>query len=230
MPTSFRFSLRALILLAVVIGVICGGVIRPMMVRQSKLRHQVAKLPADTSVAYSGTLFPEVHSIWFRHSNSSSPRGFSRGDIGDTDIAYVVDAFPRLRVLNIGSNRLTDTRLSDASIDSILKLKELWHLSIDGRVTDRQLTRLSRLPELTELVLTFPSITDDGLAHLAEFPKLKTLMLVGEWSPDSLIASLAELRDLESLHVSYVGMDLAERLRLREELELRMPHCKVYVY
>ena len=73
---------------------------------------------------------------------------------------------------------LTDTKVSDAGLENISRLKHLFALHLDGtKVGDKGLEHIALLPELRSLWLDRTAVSDDGLAALSNSHKLRTLSL-----------------------------------------------------
>lgn len=75
---------------------------------------------------------------------------------------------------------LTCTKVTDAGIVHLKKLKNLRVLSLDGTlVSNNCLEHVEHLKQIEQLELGGTRITDEGLQHLSALPKLKYLSLRG---------------------------------------------------
>ncbi len=72
--------------------------------------------------------------------------------------------------------KLSDTQITDATLEQVAKLKNLQKLHLEQtRITDAGLSQLKALPYLEYLNLYGTAITDAGLQQLAGLPALKTV-------------------------------------------------------
>jgi len=112
---------------------------------------------------------------------------------------------------------LNNTSISDKTIDSILKFKKLEEVNLEGTsVTAAGLAKLSSLPELRELSLTFPSklITFDAMTKFArEHPSCKFLTCSQIFSAFSRAADRAKKTNdiLKALSLQKLMLSVLER-------------------
>jgi hypothetical protein len=150
----------------------------------------------------------------------------------DADLkAARLDAFTRLRTLNLSGARLTDkglallegltaleaidltgTGVTDAGLQRLRNLKRLKLLIVaQTKVTGSGLAGLAMRDSLEGLHLNATAVTDAGLAELAGYKNLRRMTLLETHVSDAGLRSLGEL-DLEALdlgspNVADPGMD-----------------------
>jgi mono/diheme cytochrome c family protein/uncharacterized membrane protein len=91
--------------------------------------------------------------------------------------------------------KLSDTQVTDASLSSIAKLKNLNKLHLEGTsVGDAGLKQLTALPYLEYLNLVGTRVTDAGLMHLAGLKSLKNVYVWKSAVTDSGITQLRKVR------------------------------------
>jgi hypothetical protein len=97
------------------------------------------------------------------------------------------------------------TKLTDAGLASIAKLRNLEVLHLDGNamMTDEGLKALATLPKLRHLRLTGP-FTDRGVEYLAALPSLKVLWLESPKVTEETLGHLAQCESLERLCVPWL--------------------------
>ncbi len=197
-----RFSLRALLVLLVLLGI---GVVRiPVKMRQAREQQQVVKaISRSGGVHYSyeqvnldvpalalgatGLVKLFGQDFWFN---------VVFANVTDAAAMKHLEGLPQLRRLTCGE-RITDTglqyvegcthlqelllsrtKVSDAGVRHLRGLSELQYLVIeDTKVTDAALEQVRGLKRLEELDLAGTAVTDVGLGRLKEMPKLRFLEL-----------------------------------------------------
>jgi len=114
--------------------------------------------------------------------------------ITDRDLA-LLRKIPGLLHLN-----LTRTRISDAGLFHVSKLKDLEILMLGGTdVTDEGFEMFDSLVSLRQLNVTNTGITDRGFAPIAQMPKLEALWLDTTDITDAALEMLANSKTLELL-------------------------------
>lgn len=203
-----RFSIRALLLLLLLVAVLLGWTTR-------KVREQGIVVAALEEVGcivghdYSdrpSTMLERLR-LW---SGEKEPRyaysvDFSLSQVTADYQSHVTDAeLAYLRRLpHLGVLYFNGTDITDAGLANISRLTELNSLSLnDTRVTDAGLVHIERLKQLETLELSGTQITDDGLAHLRVLMKLRELNLSGTHVTD---AGLVHLEGLTQLMIVYLG-------------------------
>lgn len=108
-----------------------------------------------------------------------------------------------LRTVN--EMEIVATKLTDAGLASIAKLRSLEVLHLDGnaKMTDDGLKALATLPKLRHLRLTGP-FTDRGVQYLASLPSLQVLWLESPKVTEESLRHLAQSRSLERLCVPWL--------------------------
>jgi serine/threonine protein kinase/Leucine-rich repeat (LRR) protein len=134
--------------------------------------------------------------------------------ITDAALGYLQNL--RLKVLN-----LNGTRVSDAGFMHIKDLSQLEFFCAEYvPLTDRTISRLSRLTKLRVLDAGGWSVTDAGLAHLEQLVNLETLNLgeTGNAVTDAGLKHLRNLRRLKYLNLNGTRVTGAGLASLLEEL------------
>jgi uncharacterized membrane protein len=88
--------------------------------------------------------------------------------------------------------RLSDTQITDKSVDEIIKLKNLTRLHLENtKITDAGVSKLTSLKNLEYINLIGTGITDAGLKQLANCKTLKKIYL---WQSKATKAGVDELK------------------------------------
>jgi uncharacterized membrane protein len=88
--------------------------------------------------------------------------------------------------------RLSDTKISDKTVDELIKLKNLTRLHLENtKITDAGIAKLSALQNLEYINLIGTGITDAGLKQLANCKNLKKIYL---WQSKATQAGVDELK------------------------------------
>jgi len=105
----------------------------------------------------------------------------------------------------VNEMEIVATKLTDAGLASIAKLRNLEVLHLDGttKMTDEGLKALATLPNLRHLRLTGP-FTDRGVQYLASLPSLKVLWLESPRVSEESLRHLAQIQSLERLCVPWL--------------------------
>jgi hypothetical protein len=113
-----------------------------------------------------------------------------------------VEEIAKLQTVN--EMEIVDTKLTDAGLVSLAKLRNLVVLHLEGtpKMTDEGLKALATLPQLRHLRLTGP-FTDKGLSYLAALPSLKALWLETPRATDEGLRQIAQCKSLERLCVPW---------------------------
>jgi hypothetical protein len=142
-----------------------------------------------------------------------------RGTLVTDAVLARLKAIHRLRVLDLGDDRITD-----AGLAHLADLTSLRGLYLSGtQVTDAGLRELRPLRKLRELGLGHTGITDAGLVHLAGLEELRVLDLRGTRVSGAGLSQLKGLTRLQRLHVSGLGGEGAGA----RELQLALPSLKI---
>lgn len=99
------------------------------------------------------------------------------------------------------------TRLTDAGLASLAKLRNLQVLYLEGTpmMTDEGLRALATLPKLRHLRLSGP-FTDQGLAYLATAPSIKAMWLETLQATEEGLRHLSQIPSLERLTVPWLDL------------------------
>ena len=174
-----RFSLRALLLLMLVVGATIGWTLH-------KVREQGAALAAllngRCAIAYRDGADPESPNALERCRRWLGEEHWIDVEVlilvhpeADDAVLAHVRGLPRLRYLI-----LDGSAVSDAGLVNLRFLPMLAELHLDHtRVTDAGLANLRFVPMLTELNLANTQVTDAGLVHLRGCSQLQGLDLSG---------------------------------------------------
>jgi hypothetical protein len=105
----------------------------------------------------------------------------------------------------VNEMEIVATKLTDAGLASIAKMRNLQVLHLDGTpmMTDEGLKVLATLPKLRHLRLS-GLFTDKGLAHLAAAPSLKVMWLETPRATEEGLHHLARIQSLERLCVPWL--------------------------
>jgi hypothetical protein len=111
----------------------------------------------------------------------------------------IVRSLPALEELRFGSENLTDSNL-----DCLERLRSLRVLMLWGQIGDAGVEKLSRLPKLTELLISSPNVSDDGLKNLARLETLEKLTLSSSTITDAGVCELSRLSGLKQLYLDRI--------------------------
>jgi hypothetical protein len=172
----FRYSLGALLVLAIVCAVPCGWVVLKM--RQAEQQRQSAaaieKLGGKIKWDERASRYPE----WMRSVlgdaffNSVLKVDLSYERVADMDLGSVED-FDQLQELSLDA-----TQVTDVGLQHLKGLRHVKRLSLDStRVTGAGLEHLRGLSQLQALSLESTYVTNAGLEHLKALTQLRTLSL-----------------------------------------------------
>lgn len=113
-----------------------------------------------------------------------------------------------LRGLTLGKTGFEKTRITDAGLARLKRLKKLEMLNLMGNsVTNDGLKHLASMPQLRDLDLSRLAITDAGLQHLSQVNQLQRLVLLfsegfaGPIVTDAGVKSLTSLKQLTELNL-----------------------------
>ena len=162
-----------------------------------------------------------------------------------TDVGFAqLAALKELRILLIGSGRLSDTGLKAWSA-----LEALEELSINGanisgvgfdqfddsgirilklnrcKISPAGLRSISRLSEVEELSFFGGSLTDAGLESLTEMPMLRSLSLYGNPVTEAGLQKLSPSKSLRQINVTGCKISHAECQRFNQD----SVHCRAMI-
>ena len=190
-----RFSLRALLILVTIIGV----VILPVGIRifraESKRRQQLIaiELVNQNGGSVHGSVknptAEQVTDIFFHHLTDDKVRV----------LMPHLRQFPNLKELQINGG----PRLTDKSVESIAELSELERLYFhDVTLTDQSAKHLRRLPNLKRLFLSGDQMTDQAMPDLASLQNLEQLALTSPKITNDGVVALSSLSKLQQLNIT----------------------------
>ncbi len=217
----FRFSLRAMLLLVLVIGGSLGWTLH-------KVREQgvaVAELEEmGCRIAYAEdeplTVLERLR-MWYGEKECRNAATVFGSDSQLTDAGLV----HLERLTQLTSLRLNHTQVTDAGLAHIKHLAQIQSFGLgETQVTDAGLAHLERLTQLLSLSLKGALVTDAGLVHLQRLTKLRWLCLNQTQVTDNGLAHLEGLTQLTELHlrrtqVTDAGID---------ELKKALPNLEIY--
>jgi hypothetical protein len=214
----WQFGLFDLAGLATVVGVVLAVVVLPRAAADRE-RTLVGKFVGANSSSSSG-------------SSGRSSRSGSRDD--RHQIVWQPGTTAWLRTL-VGESLFPDTsrvialETSGANLREIAHLQRLRVVRLYGTVTDADLSRLDRLPDLQALDLTSATLRQDqggwlappsfGNEYAIVLPQLRRLYCQGNVLQGS---DLAELANLEELHLASTVMDIPSAETIRSLSRLRI--------
>jgi hypothetical protein len=204
----FRFSLRSLLLLVVVVAIPLGWNVNRVQ-HQRAVVEELRKLNAQIRFDYqSPPLFPE-----FRKPTSEPPM-WVRKLFGDDFFAEIEDI-----LIPQGNERVNDDTL--AQIATLTHLKQLSFNS--NAVSDRGIAHLARLSELKSLNFVSSQVSDVGIAHLEGLQHLGWISIGGARINDDCFATVAKLKQLEYLMIQAPNVTDSGLMHLHS-----MPNLKVF--
>ena len=107
---------------------------------------------------------------------------------------------------------------SDAKVAALTPLAEqiIWLKLGDTKITDAALSEIAKLKNLNKLHLEYTAVTDAGLKNLQRLPYLEYLNLVGTKVTDAGLQSLANLKAMKDVFVWKSGVTEAGIAQLRK--------------
>jgi hypothetical protein len=135
------------------------------------------------------------------------------------EIVRLLRPLTRLQSLDLGFCQ----RITDASVDGIVRLRELQFLNLGfcRRVTGKGFSQLGRLRQLRVLNMSVTSLTDADLSKLTELKNLTSLDIDNTRVTDAGVDSLLKLPRLRSLRMVGVQISDAGLSRLASKSNLR---------
>jgi hypothetical protein len=223
----FRFSIRSLLLLVVLIAI-------PLALKVNQVHHQrlvvaeLRKLKVLVAFDYnrpnpfSHVIDPQGHSHWgTRVAEPFGPK-WLRNILGDDFFSEVTD------ILTPGEN----LEVTDDTLNLIATLRSPRSINIQSdHISDEGFRHLATLGQLEDLCIVARSITDAGLTHLGKLTQLNSLTLYFD-SPhpptNAGFSHLLKLQNLTWLAVGEVeitdgGLESIARLKKLQYLELNSP-------
>ncbi|MDP6447339.1 MAG: hypothetical protein QGG36_14455 [Pirellulaceae bacterium] len=204
MPTWPRFSLRTLIVVAVIFALLLGW----MGIRYDRIRREEAI--AVKLEQFGG-------SAAFRHRRIVQV-SFS-GDRFSPDALKYFGDLPLLERVSLIDTTVDDEAL--LSLAALIRLREV--LVLNAPITDKGVARLKELPQLEKLWLAGTGISNEGLKHLTPIVSLKHLNLNGTEIGDDGMQHITPLRSLERLNVENTDLTVVGV----SELIQAMPNARI---
>jgi hypothetical protein len=129
--------------------------------------------------------------------------------------------------ITVGGVRLDYTKVTDADLKKLDKLPQLHWLALNHtNVTDAGLENIGELAKLQTLVLSQTKITDAGLAHLGGLTQLETLFLGDTRVTDDGLERLKGFPQLSFLSVVNTTTTREGITKLQQAL----PRCRIVAY
>jgi hypothetical protein len=195
-----RFSIRAVMLLVLVVGVLLGRHV-------NKARKQHAAVAAvQRAGGWVHYDYEFVNGKLTRGQSPWAPR-WLRQMVGD-------EFFQNVRQVSLVYDDSSGKRFDNPNVEA----------------SDELLKRLSDLPGLTNLYLTDTQATDEGLRHIGKMTGLETLMIWNaRLVTDAGVAHLKSLRKLKTIHINKSNLTNKSLLLLSslpgmEEMSLQQNH------
>lgn len=129
----------------------------------------------------------------------------------------------------ISANLVNNSAFTDADMTNLLKVKDqlVWLDLSDTKITDKSINAVIQFKNLTRLSLDNTSITDDGLEKLRTLKNLKHLNLYNTGVSDKGLLNLQNCKSLETLYlwetkvtprgVALLKKSLGERVEINYE-------------
>ena len=177
----FRFSLRSLLLLVVLVAI-------PLGWKVNRVRNQ--RMVVAEIEKLHGQMYYDYQRNFIGGSTSAAPPGpnWLRDILG-------VDYFADVVHVNVSGPQVTDKTLA-----RLLSLPHLQLLGVDSdEITDSEVALVARSKELIGFNLKAKTITVAGIDHLQGLPTLQYLRLYGSEVNDSWVEHIAKLKSLETL-------------------------------
>lgn len=139
----------------------------------------------------------------------------------DASLKTIVETFPALEGLGIGSKKVTQDGFHE-----LTKLGALKRLSLNSfpQLTDDWLSTLEDLTNLEAIYLECKLLTDAGLVHLEGLRKLRTLTLTDTQVTDAALASLKKMKQLQRVEFRGTTPFSPDATK---ELRQALPNCTV---
>ena len=214
----FQFSLRSLLLFALVVAIPCSWLETEMQraKKQKEAVERITKEGEDVPVFGWGSMkqtwkLPGM--VWYDYDlppkRKEPSANWLRKLLGKDFFARVVMAaniaetdclqgLPHLQSLG-----LSGPKIDDAGLRRACNLKKLKTLSVSGtKVTDAGLECLKRLPELEGFLLQETAITDLGLHTVKDLSRLRGFGIEGTKITDRGLEELQSMHQLQSLSLA----------------------------
>lgn len=223
---QYQFSLKTLLLLAVLVAVPLGiWEFRKARIKQ----HASAARPFEDLggvVASHPNSFIRFVRLYLFHSghHQITSISFMNEPLTDQQLESIhgeLHALPNLNRILLGKTRITDRGLS-----IVADLNQLsWIRLDDTAVTDRGVAMLQEMTSMEELGLARTNVTDDGLQHLSEMAQLRTLLLSDtQITDDGLVhlkgKPLLRMVTLRGTSITDNGLPVIAGLKSLETLDL----------
>jgi hypothetical protein len=200
----FQFSLRALMILTLLVGMGMAVWIVPLKKRADRQRTAVAEILKDggnVDYDYGPQQKEPPGPVWLRKLLGDDFFATVDGVTVRTDAGMrQLDDLPQLlnvRVLPAGSIGAAPEKLTDAGITHLEGLTRLATLQLQHTaMTDAGVASFKGLTELNILELDYTNLTDSGLAQLKALSKLGILTLRGTKVTDAGMKHLNGFADL----------------------------------
>ena len=165
-----------------------GFVIRTTAAGSQAVEIQLIGKQFDNSVIDRLRLFPDIETL--RCLDASVDDAFLKN----------LDLFPRLRILGLFNDPITDAGLAAISASKVSR--ELRQLLVGRtKITDAGLKSIAGLPRLYLLEMSGTAVTDAGIAQLGAMERLKVLRFRSTAVTDQGMASLGGLKALIMMSV-----------------------------
>ncbi len=231
----FQFSLRTLLIFAIVFAIPCAWLGRKIerKRREREVVNAIVKLGGEVSYDYqfdpSGYRIPNPHlpgPEWLRQLLGENfftdveVMGITITPDAEAALANV-RGLTQLKILWLWGRRNT---VSDAWIVNLKALTQLKELTLGNiKITDAGLESLKDLTQLQRLVLAETKVTDAGLVHLEDLTRLQYLFLTKNNVTDAGLVHLRGLSKLRYLNLENTNVTDAGVRQLQKAL----PNCEI---
>jgi hypothetical protein len=227
---SFRYSLRAFLVVLTVVGVTIGWFGRYAQLRRAAF-DAVRKAGGNIQMGIGETsrleglfgseVFGSVNKVDLRKGKADNElvrhicvlKELRRLDLSGADVDD--EGLRKIAHLPLRELWLQEAKITDASAATVSQMKTLDFLQLNGTLlSDEFLKRLEPLPELENLGLRGTHVTADGMKYLSRHPQLKKLDLYHTEVDDSGVKHLVACQSLADLGLSMtkVTSDVFESL------------------
>ena len=223
-----RFSVRALMLLVLMVAVILGRQVN----QARRQRDAVAAIRRyggwvqydyefinDTFIFRRTPLAPkwlrrrlgdeyfqDVYGVDLAYQRAGGTGRWQENPHSSDDVMAHLEAFPRLRVLRVHKGQATDAAMKH--VGNLTSLEELT--MEDAEVGDTGVACLKGLRNLKNIDISNSRMTDAGLGCLSRLPKVEELGLQGHRFTDAGLSSLSGRTNLKGLYLGLGGAGITD--------------------
>ena len=124
---------------------------------------------------------------------------------------------------------------TDANLLSIAPEQTIWLKLNDTEITDKSLTEVAKLKNLTRLHLENTKITDAGFTQIGSLPNLEYLNLIGTNVSDNALKNIASLKNLKKLYIwktkiTQAGVDNLKKILPNLNIEMGLNQQQITAF